>query len=91
LAGESARGLEVADEVLLIAPEIILFEAYRAHALMFLDRTDEARALYLKYRDRKDIRNKQSWTEVVLGDFAELRKAGFPAPLMDAIEKELRG
>ena len=54
---------------------------------MFLGRTDEARALYLKYRGRKDVSEGKSWETVVQEDFAELRKAGLSDPLMDTIEK----
>ncbi len=59
------------------------------HALMFLDRTQEAQALYLKYRDEKDVQDNKSWTAVILEDFVELRKAGLSRPLMDEIEKKL--
>jgi hypothetical protein len=54
---------------------------------MFLGRTDEARALYLKYRGRKDVSEGKSWEIVVQEDFAQLRKVGLSDPLMDAIEK----
>ena len=52
---------------------------------MFLGRTDEARALYLKYRGQKI--DGKPWETVVLGDFAEFRKAGLTNPLMDEVEK----
>ncbi|MGC1349688.1 MAG: hypothetical protein WA858_07895, partial [Xanthobacteraceae bacterium] len=70
-----------------LAPEEIWLYANRAHALMFVGRTDEARALYLKYRGRKDVFEGKSWETVVQEDFAELRKAGLNDPLMDTIEK----
>jgi len=56
---------------------------------MFLDRTDEARALYLRYRGTPKVLGEKSWDAVVLEDFAELRKAGLAHPLMDEIEKQL--
>jgi hypothetical protein len=55
---------------------------------MFLNRTDEARALYLKYRGAKNVEGDKSWETVILEDFAELRKAGLSHPLMDEIESK---
>src|ERR1700730_8459225 len=43
---------------------------------MFLDRVDEARALYLKYRGQQKVSDDKSWGAVILGDFAEFQKAG---------------
>jgi len=87
LASEFPIALEAADQAISLAPEEIWLYANRAHALMFLGRTDEARALYLKYRGRKDVSEGKSWETVVQEDFAELRKAGLSDPLIDAIEK----
>jgi len=80
------RALEVADQVIALAPDTIWLYTNRAHALMFLGRMDEARALYLGYRGEKDVQAGKSWTTVVLEDFADLRKAGLTHPLMDEIE-----
>ena len=60
----------------------------RAHALMFLGRIDEARALYLKYRGKQDVQPGKSWEIVILEDFAELQKAGLTSSLMEEIKKE---
>ena len=48
-----ASALEASDLVISLAPDTILLRTKRAHALMFLDRVDEARALYLRYRGEK--------------------------------------
>ena len=50
------------------------------------DRTDEARALYLKYLGTKNVQGDKSWEAVILEDFAELSKAGLMHPLMNEIE-----
>ncbi len=76
LARDFATALAAADQAISLAPEKIWLYTNRAHALMFLDRIDEARALYLKYRGQKNVQNGKSWEAVVLEDFAELRKAG---------------
>jgi hypothetical protein len=87
LARNFATALEAADLVSPIAPDEIWLQGNRAHALMFLGRVDEARALYLRYRGEKNVQNGKPWEPAVLEDFAELRKAGLTHPLMDEIEK----
>jgi tetratricopeptide (TPR) repeat protein len=88
LAHDAAGALEAADQVVSLAPGEIWFHINRTHALMLLDRTDEARTLYLKYRGEK-VRGKL-WEQAILEDFAELRKAGLTHLLMDEIEKKFR-
>ena len=60
--------------------------ANRAHALIFLGRVDEARAIYIQYRGEK-MPDGKLWESSVLEDFAELRNAGLTHPLMDKIER----
>src|SRR5262249_23068772 len=50
LAHNFATALEAVDQAISLAPDKVWLYTNRAHALMFLDRIDEARALYLKYR-----------------------------------------
>jgi tetratricopeptide (TPR) repeat protein len=80
-----SQALDAANLPISVAPDLILPYATRAHALMFLSRVDEARAIYLKYRGRQKVQGVKSWEAVVLEDFAELRKAGLTHPLMDEI------
>jgi hypothetical protein len=54
---------------------------------MFLDRVEEARALYLRYRGEQNVYEGKPWETIILDDFAELRKAGLTHPLMDEIAK----
>jgi tetratricopeptide (TPR) repeat protein len=86
LSGNFFKALEAADQAIALAPEKIWLDTNRAHALLFLGRVDEARALYLQYRGEKKMQGEKSWEAVVLEDFAELRKAGLTHPLMDEIE-----
>jgi tetratricopeptide (TPR) repeat protein len=88
LARNFARALEACDLVIPLAPDKIWLRTNRAHALMFLGRADEAKALYLRYRGEKNAQNGKPWETIVLEDFAELRKAGLTHPLMDEIEKQ---
>jgi len=81
-----ASALEASDLVISLAPDTILLRTKRAHALMLLDRVDEARALYLRYRGEKYAQDGRTWETVVLEDFAQLREAGVTHPLMDEIK-----
>jgi tetratricopeptide (TPR) repeat protein len=79
--------LETADLAISEAPDLVRLYTNRAHALMFLRRTDEARSVYFKYRGVKNVLSGKSWETVILEDFAELRKVGLMNPLMDEIER----
>jgi tetratricopeptide (TPR) repeat protein len=78
--------LAAVDEAIGVAPDKLWLQANRAHALMFLRRDDEARALYLKYRGRKDVYDGKSWDEAITRDFSEFRRAGLTTPLMGEVE-----
>jgi tetratricopeptide (TPR) repeat protein len=81
-----AIALECADQTLSLAPDLIWLHGNRAHALMFLDRGDVARAVYLRYRGELRVVGDKSWETAVLEDFAELRQVKLTHPLMDEIE-----
>src|SRR6267154_462027 len=87
LARNFTTALAYADEVISFALDTIHLQRNRAHALMFLDRINEARTLYLQYRGQNRVIEEKSWDTVVLGDFAEMRQGGLTHPLMDEIEK----
>jgi hypothetical protein len=55
---------------------------------MFLGRTEEARALYLKYKDRKSAED-ASWNEIIQGHFASLEMRAEAHPLMAEIKNAL--
>jgi tetratricopeptide (TPR) repeat protein len=86
---EFPLALEAADQAISLSPKTLWFYSNRAHALMFVGRTDEARALYLKNRGQKNVFQQKSWDTVIAEDFAELRKVGLTNPLMDEIAKQL--
>jgi tetratricopeptide (TPR) repeat protein len=88
LTRDFITALSAADKAVSLAPNEIWLYINRAHALMFLGHTAEARAIYLQYRDRTNVQDGKSWVTVVLMDFAELRKAGLTNPLMDEIENQ---
>ncbi len=86
LARDFGKALDAADQAVSLAPDQKWINVNRAHALMFLGRLDEARALYLRYRGEKKVQGDKSWEAAVLADFAELRRAGLTHPLLDEIE-----
>ena len=61
----------------------------KAHALLFLGRTDEARTIYQTIRSIK-LNDKQTFSQAVLDDFKLFREKGFGIPAMDQIEKDLQ-
>ena len=89
LAREFAKALDAADIANSFAPGEVWIHARRAHALMFLGRTAEARNIYIIFRGQKSNGDK-SWEADVLSDFADLRKHRLSHPLMDEIKKLFR-
>ena len=89
LARNFEMALASADQAVSLLPGVISLHANRAHALMFLGRIEEARALYLRYRSQKGGQGEKSWQAIVLEGFAGLHQAVLTDPLMDEIEKRL--
>jgi tetratricopeptide (TPR) repeat protein len=87
LADDFATALDAADQVVALAPDRLWLHENRAHALMFLGRVGEARAIYLAHRGARNVVGEKSWETAVLEDFAELRAAKLTHPLMDEIEQ----
>jgi hypothetical protein len=79
------QALEAADEGLARFSRNLELMANKAHALMFLGRTDEARQLYLK-NVSKEIGDK-TWEHYVTDDLQQLRAAGRTNPLMEEVLK----
>ena len=89
-ARDFSRALSAADESLVLNGADWVVMGNRAHALMFLGRRDEARAIYLAHKGKiADVGN--TWEARVAADFAELRKAGLDDPLMTEVVTMLGG
>jgi len=69
-------------------PNNLEIETDRAHALMFMDRGDDAKALYLAHKG-ENVTGSKLWERAIAQDFAELRAKGLTHPMMTDIEKEL--
>jgi hypothetical protein len=78
-----AEALDAAERSIKLKPNLVA-ETNRAHALMMLGRTADAKAIYLAHKG--EPLNGKKWEEVVADDFAQLRKAGIESPLMAEIE-----
>jgi TPR repeat protein len=88
LARNYEKAVAVAERAHALFPNDLGIETNRAHALMFLGRQEEAKALYLAYKGRL-VSGGASWESSIADDFAEFRKAGLTHPMMADIEKEL--
>ena len=65
-------------------------ETNHAHALMFLGRTQEAEALYLKYRGQKiSPGSDKTWNQTILDDFGDLKGEGLTSPEMARVQELL--
>ena len=91
LAGEPDKAIAACERSLALQPGDLVAEINRAHALMYLDRGAEARTIYEAHKADLFPDSKKPWPQVVVEDFAELRKAGREHPLMANIEAALTG
>jgi tetratricopeptide (TPR) repeat protein len=88
LARDFKGALAVLDKATPVAADQNWFDLIRAACLMFLDRPDEARALYEKHRGETTYAGK-SWEQATKDGFAALRAKGLDNPLMAEIEAEM--
>src|SRR5262249_42904760 len=89
-AREFAKALTASDRAHALLPDDLEIETNRAHALMFLGRGKQSKALYITHKGEPvSGQGGKLWERVIVEDFAELRKAGLTHPMMAEIEKEL--
>src|SRR5262249_10302843 len=87
---EFTKALTASDRAHALLPDNLAIESNRAHALMFLERGEDCKALYLAYKGKlMSEQDARLWERVIAEDFAEFRKAGLRHPMMADIEKEL--
>jgi TPR repeat protein len=88
-AREFTKALTVADRARAFRDDLMI-ETNRAHALMFLGRGEDSKALYLAHKGKPiSEQDARLWERIIVEDFAEFRKAGLTHPMMADIEKEL--
>jgi hypothetical protein len=83
------KALAASERALALAPTLRAAALNRAHALLFLGRTRDARAAYLENKGAQ-FEDGKKWEDLVAADFAELRQAGVVNPMTTRIEAELR-
>jgi tetratricopeptide (TPR) repeat protein len=76
--------LATLDQATPATPEQNWLDLVRAAALMFLGRSEEARALYDKHRGETTYSGK-TWEAATRETFANLRAKGLTSPLMDEV------
>lgn len=90
LADKPAEALTAAERALAQDPSLLWIESYRAHALMHLNRPDEARALYLAHKNKRVSSNPDKlWQVAVREAFVEFRRLRREHPQMAEIEDAL--
>jgi hypothetical protein len=72
-----------------LLPDDLQIERARAYALMFLERGEESKTLYVAHKGEVFKSDNQLWEQVIAEDFAKFRKAGLTSPMMADVEKEL--
>jgi TPR repeat protein len=89
-AREFTKALTVADRARALFRDDLMIETNRVHALMFVGRGEESKALYLAHKGKPlSEQDARLWERIIVEDFAEFRKAGLTHPMMADIEKEL--
>jgi len=86
-AGDFRKALEAAELGIWFDPGLIWVRINRAHALMFLDRIEEARDEYLAHRGTMVLDPPRLWEQAIVEDFPALREQGRDHPLMGEIEQ----
>lgn len=87
-AHQPEKALEASERALKIDPRFIEPATNRAHALLFLDRPDEARAAYAGHKG-EPVSKTVKWEDAIAGDFAEFRKRGLTHPMLSGMEQSL--
>jgi TPR repeat protein len=88
-AREFTKALTAADRAHALLSNDLGIETNRAHALMFLGRGEDSKALYFAHKGKSIGPDAKLWERVIVEDFAEFRKAGLTHPIMADVEKEL--
>ncbi len=86
---EFARALAAAERAHSLDANYLTVETNHAHALLFLERSEEGRAIYIAHKGKKMVDGRdETWEQVIAKDFAALRKMGLDHAMMAEIEAE---
>ena len=71
------EALDASQRALKLTPALWAIDSNRAHALLLLGRTEEARKLYLAHRGKRiSTASDETWEDAITADFDALRAAG---------------
>jgi tetratricopeptide (TPR) repeat protein len=84
---QDEEALAAAEEALELAPGDMRIMLNKAHALMYLERIDEALAIYEKHKGKALL--SETWEKSIVEHFAELKAAGRAHPVMDRVIDEM--
>ncbi|MGA2262763.1 MAG: hypothetical protein ABSH28_15180, partial [Acidobacteriota bacterium] len=80
-ARDFAGALASSEEAINLDRANLAAETNHAHALLFLDRAQEAEAIYLQHRGEKVFAGSdEKWEQAILTDFDDLEKAEITHP-----------
>jgi hypothetical protein len=82
-----ADSLVAAERSIKLNPRNLLPIVMQAHALMFLGRDQQAKAIYLAHKN--DVLRDKPWKLAIAEDFAALRSANLKRPLMEDVQAAL--
>jgi CHAT domain-containing protein/tetratricopeptide (TPR) repeat protein len=92
LAHNFKQALAAGDRAHALAPDNLLAETNRAHALLLMGRIREARAIYFAYKNKPmSMSDLAMWQDAVTNDVAALQKAGLDYAAVSKIANELGG
>jgi len=86
-AHEFSKSLDASERAIKLSPNDLVPVTNQAHALMFLGRAAEAKAIYLAHKG-EPLQGK-TWEKVISEDFGKLRQAGITHPMMAEMEEAL--
>ena len=86
-ARKFSKSLDASERATKLSPNDLGPVAKKAHALMFLGRDAEAKAVYLAHTG--ELVQGKTWKNAISEDFTKLREAGITHPMMAEVEKDL--
>jgi tetratricopeptide (TPR) repeat protein len=84
---EYSDALALSDEATALAPDQLWLLSNKAHALMFLGRSEQARKIYIEHVGEA-VSGGEKWERTILDDFATFKKLGMNNPEMKIISSE---
>jgi len=89
-ARDFPKALALSERAHAVSPDLLWVETNRAHALMFLQRKDEARSLYVLHKgERVPTHGNALWEQTIVDDFSAFRKVDLTDAMMAEITEAI--